>query len=199
MATRLSSLLVATLLSALVIAMPAEAATAKRAATCADTEKLPAAGDLADVERATFCLLNAERDERGLRPLKRNQRLARAADRHVEDMVKHRYFAHDSRDGSRFSERIKDTGYLNGPGSWVVGENLAWGAGTSGSAAAIVKAWMASPGHRANVLNGRFRDIGIGLTLGSPRGGDGATYATEFGAVTRSARASRGASRARSR
>ena len=50
---------------------------------------------------------------------------------------------------------------------------------------------MASPGHRANILNGRFREIGIGLTLGSPRGGSGATYATEFGAVTRRAAAAR--------
>ena len=189
--SKLTSLLVAGLLPVLAIAAPAEAATAKRSASCGNAQEVPASGNLAGVERATLCLLNAERGERDLRPLQVNWRLARAAERHTEDMVEHRYFGHDSRNGSSFSDRIRATGYLSRVGSWVVGENLAWGSGTQGSAEAIVRAWMNSPGHRANILNGRYREIGIGMTLGSPRGGDGATYATEFGAVTRRATASR--------
>lgn len=193
--SRLTSLLVAGLLPALAIATPAEAATAKRSASCGNTQEVPAARNLASVERATLCLLNAERSERDLRPLQANWRLARAAERHAGDMVDHRYFAHDSRNGNSFSDRIRATGYLSRVGSWAVGENLAWGSGSQGSAEAIVRAWMKSPGHRANILNGRYREIGIGMTLGSPRGGDGATYATEFGAVTRRASASRRARR----
>ena len=187
----LSSLLVATLLTASAIAVPAEASIGKRSSTCSDTRAIPAAGHLAEVERATLCLLNAERAKRDLRPLSQNGRLARAAERHTDDMVKRGYFAHDSRNGDSFSDRIRDTGYLSKVSSWTVGENIAWGSGELSTAEAIVRAWMNSPGHRANILRGRFREIGIGLTLGSPRGGAGATYATEFGAVTRLATASR--------
>jgi uncharacterized protein YkwD len=188
---KLRSLLIATLLPALLLGAPAEAATGKKSATCSETRVIPAEGNLAEVERATLCLINAERAERDLRPLTRNSRLARAADRHVDDMVEHRYFAHDSRNGDSFSDRIRDTGYLSRVSTWAVGENLAWGSGTAGDAHSIMRAWMASPGHRANILNGRYREIGIGLTLGSPRGGAGATYATEFGAVARRAVAAR--------
>ena len=189
--SKLTSLLVAGLLPALAIAAPAEGATAKRSTSCGNTQEVPTAGNLARVERSTLCLLNAERRERGLRPLENDWRLARAAERHTNDMVAHRYFQHDSRSGGSFSDRIRATGYLSRVGSWVVGENLAWGSGAQGSPQAIVRAWMKSPGHRANILNGRYREIGIGTTLGSPRGGHGVTYATEFGAVTRRAGASR--------
>ena len=192
---KLLSLLIAALLPVLAITAPAEAATGTRASACSDTRVRPGTGNLRQVERATVCLLNAERRRRGLRPLSGHWRLARAADRHVKDMVEHRYFAHDSRNGSSFSDRIRATGYLSRAGRWVVGENLAWGGGSKATAAAIVEAWMDSPGHRANILNGRFREIGIGLTLGSPRGGAGATYATEFGAVTGRASSARRARR----
>ena len=192
---KLSSLLIAALLPVLAIAAPAEAATGKRASSCSDTRVIPAAGDVAEAERATLCLLNAERGERQLRPLASNRRLARAADRHTDDMVKRGYFAHDSRNGDSFADRIRDTGYLSKVSTWVVGENLAWGSGERATADAIVRAWMDSPAHRANILNGRFREIGIALTLGSPRGGSGATYATEFGAVTGRATAARSARR----
>ena len=193
--TKLRSLVIGTLLSTLLIASPAEAATAKRSASCSDTRVIPAQGNLAVVERATLCLLNAERAQRDLRPLARNGRLAKAADRHVEDMVEHSYFAHDSRNGDSFSDRIRATGYLSRVSTWAVGENLAWGSGSFGDAYSIVRAWMESPSHRLNIVNGRYREIGIGLTLGSPRGGAGATYATEFGAVTRRAAVARRARR----
>ncbi len=188
---KLSSLVIAALLPVLAIVAPAEAATGKRSSSCNDTRVVPAAGNVAEVERATLCLLNAERGKRELRPLVSNQRLARAADRHTDDMVKRGYFTHDSRNGDSFADRIRDTGYLSNVSTWTVGENLAWGSGNLATADAIVRAWMDSPGHRANILNGRYREIGVALTLGSPRGGSGATYATEFGAVTGRARAAR--------
>lgn len=193
--SKLTSLLVSALLPLLALSAPAEAATGKRSSSCGATSVVPAAENLGAVERATVCLINAERGRRNLRPLSNNSRLSRAADRHAADMVDNRYFAHDSRNGRSFSDRIRATGYLSRVGSWVIGENLAWGSGTQGSAEAIVAAWMKSPAHRANILNGRYREIGIGMTLGSPRGGAGATYATEFGAVTRAAGVSRRARR----
>jgi uncharacterized protein YkwD len=45
----------------------------------------------------------------------------------------------------------------------------------------MVRAWMDSPGHRTNILNRRFRDIGIGIVVGTPSGPGGATYTTDFG------------------
>lgn len=189
--TKLASLLVAALLPVLVLVAPAQAATGKRSSTCRGTQAVPAPGNLGRVERATLCLLNAERAKRDARPLRRNRRLAHAADRHTADMVTRGYFEHDSRNGDSFSDRIRETGYLSRVRRWVVGENLAWGSGRLSTAEAIAKAWMDSPGHRANILDARYREIGIGLTLGSPRGGDGATYATEFGAVKRRASAAR--------
>jgi uncharacterized protein YkwD len=189
--TRFAPLFVVALLGLLISATTADAARVKRSSVkCAQTHTVPAGGNLAKVERATLCLLNGERKRRGMSALRTNRRLAKVADRHTVDMVKHGYFAHDSRNGRSFSDRIRAAGYLTRVGQWTIGENLGWGSGSKGSAAEMVKAWMASPGHRANILNRRFREIGIGLTLGSPRGGDGATYATEFGAVTRVARRS---------
>lgn len=190
--SRLNPIFLTALLGVLLLAAPPDAARAKRSSTgCQQTQATPSAGNLRQVERATLCLLNAERSRRGMRDLQVNFRLARAADRHAADMVEHRYFGHDSRNGDSFSDRIRAAGYLPRSGSWLVGENLAWGSGSMGSAEKIMKAWMNSPGHRANILNARYREIGIGLIKGSPRGGAGATYATEFGAVTRSASASR--------
>ena len=142
----------------------------------------PGDASAAEVRRATLCLLNHERAQHGLRPLRHDGRLALAARRHAQDMVRRRYFAHDSLSGANFVDRIQRTGYTTGR-RWRVGENLAWGAGAHAAPAAIVQSWMNSPGHRANVL-GPFREIGVGLARGAPVDGfpDGATYATSFGA-----------------
>jgi uncharacterized protein YkwD len=50
-----------------------------------------------------------------------------------------------------------------------------------GTPAAMVDAWMHSPGHRLNLLHRSFRDVGIGIVAGTPTGGGGATYTTDFG------------------
>ena len=99
-------------------------------------------------------------------------------------MVDRGYFSHESRDGRDFVDRIVRARYvrMSDPG-WLLGENLAWGAGRLASPREIVRAWMASPGHRANVLRRRFRDVGIAVVAGTPVEGTGvgATYATDFG------------------
>jgi uncharacterized protein YkwD len=134
--------------------------------------------------RSTLCLLNAQRSRRGLRKLRLSKRLSRAAKLHARDMVRRNFFSHSSLNGSSFLDRIRRTGYLRGAGSWMVGENLAWGAGRRSSPALTVRAWMHSPGHRRNILTPTFRHIGIGIVYGAPaRVGraQAATYATEFG------------------
>jgi uncharacterized protein YkwD len=109
-------------------------------------------------------------------------KLYRAAIRHSRDMVATRYFAHESRSGARFSARIARTGWMTGRGRWAVGENLGWGSGTQATPRSIVAAWMHSAGHRHNMLDPRFRVIGIGIVSGAPVGSNGgATYTTDFG------------------
>ena len=65
----------------------------------------------------------------------------------------------------------------------MIGENLAWGSGERSTPRSIVRAWMNSAGHRHNILNGRFREIGIGVVDSSPvsTANRGATYTTTFG------------------
>jgi uncharacterized protein YkwD len=129
----------------------------------------------------TLCLINAERAARSVRAVRLDTRLNRAARRHSADMVAKRYFAHDSRSGAGFSARIARTGWMSGRSHWSVGENLGWGSGRQSTPREIVSDWMHSTGHRANLLNPRFHVIGIGIASGTPVGGRGATYTTDFG------------------
>jgi uncharacterized protein YkwD len=135
------------------------------------------------VVRATLCLINRERTRRGLRKLALNPRLSRAAEAHSVAMVRNDFFAHDSLGGADFIDRIRNAGYLNQASAWAVAENLAWGSGSRAAPGEIVRSWMQSPGHRANVLAGRYREIGIGVAAGAPvpTGLPAATYTTDFG------------------
>jgi uncharacterized protein YkwD len=168
------------LLLALVGALvaPGSAAAAGPVA-CESAEARPAQVSERIVVRSTLCLLNAERHRHGLRPLRLNDRLSRAARAHSQDMARHGYFDHNSRNGSSFVARIRRTGYLTGARRWKVAENIAWGTNWLASPRAIMKAWMDSPGHRANILDGSYREIGIGVATPS---GPKAIYTTDFGA-----------------
>ncbi len=70
-----------------------------------------------------------------------------------------------------------------------MGENLAWGTGTLSTPQAIVRSWMSSPPHRANILHGAFRDTGIGVSAQLPgrleEGQAGGVYTEEFGVIYR--------------
>jgi uncharacterized protein YkwD len=131
--------------------------------------------------RATLCRLNAERSRYGLRPLRLNRRLSAAARAHSRAMARRHFFSHNSLSGASFLDRIRGTGYLRGARSWSVGENIAYGSGRLSTPRSIERAWMNSPGHRANILSRSFRSIGIGIAAGTPSGGGGATYTTDFG------------------
>jgi uncharacterized protein YkwD len=182
-ASALLRILPAAFLATLAAAAPAHAVTARAAtAACPDATALPAAGNVGQVERATLCLINLEREQRGLGAVRSNDRLARAADAHSRDMVARDFFSHDSRDGGTMSSRIKGSGYLNRARSYALGENIAWATGDLGVPLKIHQAWMRSPGHRANILSRAFDEVGVGIVVGAPgRGGEGATYTTDFG------------------
>lgn len=100
-------------------------------------------------------LTNTEREKAGLEPLKINSSLANAAQNHSDDMADDDFFSHTGLDGSKVSDRVQDSGYQYS----TVGENIAAGQQT---AAEVVEAWMNSSGHRENILNSDFKEIGIG-------------------------------------
>lgn len=170
------------------LALTGTAPAAALAADCDGANDSPAETSLADARETTLCLLNEERTSRGLRPLREHVQLRSAAQSYAQLMDDENFFDHVSPGGSTMVDRLKrSTSYLRSGRSWVVGENLAWGAGGAETPARIVQAWMKSPGHRRNILNGRFRDIGIGITPGAPVSGvsaasGAATYVNEFGA-----------------
>ena len=100
-------------------------------------------------------LTNIERAKAGLKPLTLNNRLAQAAQGHSDSMAADDFFSHTGADGSDIGDRIKDSGYKYSR----AGENIAAGQQT---AEGVVRGWMNSPGHRANILNPNFTEIGIG-------------------------------------
>jgi uncharacterized protein YkwD len=104
--------------------------------------------------------LNAIRRSHGLVPVRLSRPLSAAADEHSRSMGAFGYFEHDSRDGSAFWKRIKRFYGSSGFGRWSVGENLLWSSGRV-DASAAVKLWMESPGHRANILAARWREVGL--------------------------------------
>jgi uncharacterized protein YkwD len=156
------------------------------AASCTDVDLAPTADNVGAIAATTLCLLNGERAAAGLQPLKTDDQLATAAIEHSQDMVANQYFDHQSLDGRDVVDRIRATGYIPDDRRWTVGENLAWGTGPLATPKNIVAAWMASQGHRENILRAEYREIGFGIVVGNPRGleGGGATYTTNFGAVS---------------
>jgi uncharacterized protein YkwD len=114
-----------------------------------------------------LALVNAERAKAGCNPVALDSRLTRAAAGHSQDMAAHDYFAHDSQDGTTFDKRITATGYTR-PRS----ENIAAGQPTP---AAVMDAWMNSPGHKANILDCSTTQMG----LASARGGSYGIYWTQ--------------------
>jgi uncharacterized protein YkwD len=104
--------------------------------------------------------LNAIRARHGLVPLHANARLAAAAAQHSREMASDGYFQHDSANGTSFFARIAQWYPSKGYGYWAVGENLLWSSPTVDSSRAVAM-WMQSPEHRANILNTRWREIGV--------------------------------------
>ncbi|MFD4926000.1 CAP domain-containing protein [Streptomyces goshikiensis] len=129
---------------------PKPAATTKKPAPPAPVGA--PAGEAAEVIR----LVNIERGQAGCGALTANAKLTQAAQSYTEVMARSGELSHTGPDGSTMSGRISATGY-----KWsATGENIAKG---QADAAAVVDAWMKSPGHRANILNCNFTEIGVGV------------------------------------
>jgi uncharacterized protein YkwD len=154
---------------------------------CANAELRPSSANLVQVREATLCLINEQREQHGELPLTENGRLVAAAQGHSEDMVTHNYFEHTSPSGEEFQTRIIASGYVPRGAAYELGENIDTATLSLSSPAATVAAWMNSPEHRANILNGEFRESGIGIASAAPvyfaEGQTGATYTQDFGVL----------------
>ena len=104
--------------------------------------------------------LNQVRSEHGLQPLRTVRPLRLAADSHAASRARVGYFSHTSADGTTFDKRIGRFYRASRSSYWAVGENLLWASPTI-SPEEAVRLWMASPGHRRNILNPQYRQIGI--------------------------------------
>ncbi|MFB7542324.1 CAP domain-containing protein [Streptomyces zaomyceticus] len=117
-------------------------------------------GNVVGFVQDVVTLANAERDKAGCGPLHSESHLRAAAQKHADDMSARDYYEHDSPEGHDAGDRMSGAGY-----AWSTwGENIHRGPRTPARA---MEDWMNSPGHRANILNCSFKDIGVGVTLTS--------------------------------
>ena len=149
--TRVSILALAIALTLLSVFAAGAGATAKPVSTLAAADQL---------EGQVLVELNRIRRQHGLTPVRLSRPLSTAADTHSRAMGTYGFFEHESRDGSEFWKRVQRFYSPDGYQSWSVGENLLWSSGDL-SAAAALKLWMNSPGHRKNILTARWREIGL--------------------------------------
>lgn len=168
----------------------AAAIAAVLATPCQNTQLTPEPGNLGLVREAVLCLINRRRAQSGESPLGLSSQLQQAAEAHAGELVADDYFAHVSPQGTTPVDRAREAGYISNPAAgFVIGENLAWGTYNLATPAAIVAAWIASPGHLANILEAQYDETGIGVTAQVPpslaAGAPGATYAQEFGVIVR--------------
>jgi uncharacterized protein YkwD len=149
---------------------------------CAGSQLRPTPANGARAHAAILCLINAERVRQGAPPLTENPQLQSAAEAQSLDMATRKFFEHKNPDGVEPAARILRAGYP----PILVGENLAWAEEWRSTPAEIMEGWMGSRGHRDNLLESRYREIGIGLAYAAPQTQDvpkqAAIYTTTFGA-----------------
>ncbi|MGW3209695.1 CAP domain-containing protein [Streptomyces sp. NPDC001135] len=137
-------------------AVPAAPSTPRATAAPAAPSTPKATATASGVVARIVQLVNAERAKVGCQALTLNPALTKAAQDHSADMAAHQNMSHTGSDGSAPGDRITAAGY-----SWsAYGENVAYGYSTPDE---VMAGWMSSPGHRANILNCSFQQIGVGL------------------------------------
>ncbi len=123
----------------------------------------------------TLVLTNQERAKSGLAPLSLNAKLSSAASAKASDMFQNQYWAHVSPSGKEPWSFITASGYSYR----LAGENLARDFNHTTD---MVIAWMNSPTHRANIMNGRYTEIGLAVVNGQLQGVDTTLVVQMFGA-----------------
>jgi uncharacterized protein YkwD len=138
------------------------------------------------LERKVLRRLNAYSASNGRKAVRTQKQLRRAALAHARAMATRGFFSHDSANGDSFDTRIKRYYGVGGFRSWSVGENLLWASGQL-SAKRAIRLWHDSPGHRRNMRDGTWRQIGVAAVRvrsapGVFSGLDVTIVVTDFGA-----------------
>ena len=127
-------------------------------------DDVPGEATARQMRKAVRCLINEERAARDRRRLRSNRPLARIAQAHSKVMVADDCFTHRCPGERPLRKRIESSNYLAAGGRYGYGENL----GCSRTPQGMVNEWMATSFHRENILERRFRHIGVGAKRGSP-------------------------------
>lgn len=118
--------------------------------------------DIQKIEKMIFDMVNQERAERKMEPYRYLEALAHIAKIHSTNMVEQNFFSHTDKQGRGAKERFYEyhPEYLGG-----AGENIAYNFGHNDQAVAanLMRAWMNSSGHRANILSSKYSHMGVGV------------------------------------
>jgi uncharacterized protein YkwD len=176
---RIATLVGLSLLVSLVLAGNAPARVLKApVGTCANADNPYA--PVGVQEAAMKCLINLARAQAGLPRLGEDGKLNSSAVNKAGDILRCNQFSHQAC-GRDFLYWFRKGGYVGGR-CWWAGENLAWGSGQHGSPRAVIKAWMRSSAHRANILSPEYSEFGLSLRFGSLSGNpDAHVWVNHFG------------------
>ncbi len=156
-------------------ALPKIRGQASQGTGCPALELVPTSADAKDVRAGLLCLLNVQRAARGLPLLRSSARLRAAALRHSKNMFRRNFFDHQAPNGRTLVDRLRRLAYWPAD---VAGENPGLGSSTLATPVAMTLAWMDSDGHRENILDKRYDEIGIGVFGDATK----VLYTTDFGA-----------------
>lgn len=163
--------------------LPLSGPAVAAAAACPGSDSGPRRISSERAAELVVCLVNKRRSRHGLSQLQTRETLSDAARAHSEHMQRTECFDHACPGEAALSGRYAQSDYLPCGCTWGAAENIAWGPRRKGSPRSIVDAWMGSSPHRSNILNGAYRDVGVGVLWGSPdkRGARAGTYTLDFG------------------
>ena len=130
----------------------AGASSAAEPGSCPNSDATPTAANRGQIETATVCLVNAERNAHGLKPLRPDRRLDQAAHAHNDDMQARGYISHTSPEGSTPSDRARAAGYFDDTGENLLQANV--------TPMEAVTLWLGSAVHRALILDPAYRGVG---------------------------------------
>src|SRR5439155_9434255 len=135
---------------------------------CPDATLQPYPGNLGRVAKAIVCEVNVQRADAGLVPLTEQRELDASSQFQSDDMVDSRFVGHEQPGHPSLLTRIRRTGYFKRVAGGLYSENIAVAPQEEATADDVVQAWMLSDEHRAKILYGSFREIGVGARIAGP-------------------------------
>jgi len=157
------------------VALAVAPGTTAALAACPHANAHPHETSLSNLRTAMRCLINKKRAKHNLHKLKDNAKLARTAKGHTKVMLNKDCFKHRCPGEPGLRKRMKRSGYLDGAKAYFYAEDL----GFDRTPKRMIQRLINDPYNRGNILNGDFRDIGVGVGWGAPKKArDDRRYAT---------------------